>query len=149
MAPRLRALRHDRGARLIDVSAATGIPVSTLSRLESGQRQPNIRQILALATTYRVTTDELIGAPPSDEPRVTARPVTRDGKTLIPLTRRAGGIQILAPGEVAEFDTRLPHWIDAADAASVEVLALLGLQGERARVRARSRRVAGQLARVD
>jgi transcriptional regulator with XRE-family HTH domain len=34
--PRLRALRLERGATLTQLSATTGISVSTLSRLESG-----------------------------------------------------------------------------------------------------------------
>jgi hypothetical protein len=50
---------------------------------------------------------------------------------------------VLAPGEAAEFDTRVPHWFGAADAGSVEFLSLFGKQGERAHVRARSTRTSG------
>jgi transcriptional regulator with XRE-family HTH domain len=39
--PRLRALRRDRGITLADLAATTGVSESTLSRLESGQRQPS------------------------------------------------------------------------------------------------------------
>jgi transcriptional regulator with XRE-family HTH domain len=46
----------------------------------------------------------------------------------------------MGPGEVAEFDTRLPHWFGAADNQPVEVLSLLGRQGERIHVRAASSR---------
>ena len=46
----------------------------------------------------------------------------------------------LGPGEVAEFDTRLPHWFGAADDEPVEILSLLGRQGERIHVRAAPRR---------
>lgn len=42
----------------------------------------------------------------------------------------------LRPGEVAEFDTRHPHWFGPADDRPVEVLSLLGKQGERMHVRA-------------
>ncbi|MCA5893741.1 XRE family transcriptional regulator [Isoptericola sp. NEAU-Y5] len=38
----------------------------------------------------------------------------------------------LSPGEVAEFDTSLPHWLGNADAGGVEVLVLFGPQGTRA-----------------
>lgn len=38
----------------------------------------------------------------------------------------------LGPGEAAEFDTRVPHWIGSANETSAEVLALMGLQGEKA-----------------
>jgi transcriptional regulator with XRE-family HTH domain len=43
-------------------------------------------------------------------------------------------------GEVAEFDTRLPHWFGAAGGRPVEILSLLGKQGERIHVRAGPRR---------
>jgi transcriptional regulator with XRE-family HTH domain len=44
---------------------------------------------------------------------------------------------ILGPGEVAEFDTRVPHWFGSTGAAAVEVLSLFGPQGERLHVRAK------------
>jgi hypothetical protein len=46
-----------------------------------------------LARAYGVQIDELVGAPPTGDPRVHLRPVTRNGMTMVPLTRRAGGIQ--------------------------------------------------------
>ncbi|GHH76753.1 hypothetical protein GCM10018793_23210 [Streptomyces sulfonofaciens] len=45
----------------------------------------------------------------------------------------------LAPGEVAEFDTHVPHWLGPADDQPVELLVLFGRQGERAHLRARTR----------
>ena len=44
----------------------------------------------------------------------------------------------LGAGEVAEFDTRLPHWFGSADGNAAEVLSLFGKQGESAHVRAKS-----------
>lgn len=41
----------------------------------------------------------------------------------------------LPPGEAAEFDTSLPHWLGSADGGVVELLILYGLQGVRAHVR--------------
>ncbi|MFC4464529.1 helix-turn-helix domain-containing protein [Streptomyces xiangluensis] len=41
----------------------------------------------------------------------------------------------LPPGEAAEFDTSLPHWLGSADGGVVELLILFGLQGVRAHVR--------------
>lgn len=46
----------------------------------------------------------------------------------------------MGPGEAAEFDTHLPHWFGAAGDHPVEVLSLLGRQGERIHVRAAPRR---------
>jgi transcriptional regulator with XRE-family HTH domain len=91
--PRLRALRKQRETTLADLSTATGISVSTLSRLESGSRRPTLELLLPLARAHGVTLDELVGAPPTGDPRIHLRPVTRHGMTMLPLTRRAGGIQ--------------------------------------------------------
>jgi len=41
----------------------------------------------------------------------------------------------LESGEVAEFDTHVPHWFGSADGRPAEVLSLFGRQGERAHVR--------------
>lgn len=91
--PRLRALRRQRGTTLTDLSAETGVSVSTLSRLESGARRPTLELLLPLARAHGVTLDELVGAPPTGDPRIHLRPVTRHGMTVLPLTRRVGGIQ--------------------------------------------------------
>lgn len=91
--PRLRALRQRRDVTLADLSAETGISVSTLSRLESGQRRPNLELLLPLAKAHGVPLDELVGAPETGDPRIHLRPVVRNGRTFVPLTRRAGGIQ--------------------------------------------------------
>jgi transcriptional regulator with XRE-family HTH domain len=46
----------------------------------------------------------------------------------------------MKPGEVAEFDTRVPHWFGAAGDRPVEILSILGREGERIHVRAAPRR---------
>lgn len=43
---------------------------------------------------------------------------------------------LLSPGEVVEFDTRIPHWFGATSAGPVEFLCLVGKHGERAHVHA-------------
>jgi transcriptional regulator with XRE-family HTH domain len=45
---------------------------------------------------------------------------------------------ILSAGEAVEFDTRVPHWFGSTGDGSAEILSLLGKQGERMRVRAKS-----------
>jgi transcriptional regulator with XRE-family HTH domain len=47
---------------------------------------------------------------------------------------------VLEAGEVAEFDTRVPHWITNAGPGPAEALSLFGPQGERMHVRARPTR---------
>ena len=179
--PRLRALRQERGVTLSGLAATTGISVSTLSRLESGGRRATLELLLPLARAYQVPLDELVGAPPTGDPRVYARPLSRFGQTILPLSRQAGGLQafkhvipagpvkqpdpkthegyewlyvlhghlrlvlgehdlVLPEGEAAEFDTRVPHWAGSVDEHPVELLALLGRQGERAHLRIRTRR---------
>jgi transcriptional regulator with XRE-family HTH domain len=98
---RLRAVRQRRSVTLTELSDVTGISVSTLSRLESGQRRPTLELLLQLATAHGVPIDELVGAPPVGDPRVHPRPISRDGKTLIPLSRQADGVQaikLIIPG---------------------------------------------------
>ena len=177
--PRLRALRSERGATLTEIADDTGISVSTLSRLESGGRRPTLELLLPLARAYGVALDELVDVPAPADPRVHGHPIRRDGMTLVPLTRQAGGLQaykqlfpprwqvgnteqkvhdgyewlyvlsgrirlllgardfVLGPGEVVEFDTRVPHAFSNPFAEPAETLILVGPQGERMHVRAR------------
>ncbi|WP_414929979.1 helix-turn-helix domain-containing protein [Tsukamurella pseudospumae] len=173
--PRLRAIRQERDITLTAVAEATGISVSTLSRLEGGTRKPTLELLLPLARTYGLPLDELVDAPETGDPRVRLKPVRHGDRTVVPLTRRAGGLRtfkevirprpgdgaaptpvshpgyhwvyvldgalrlilgekemVIKPGEVIEFDTRLPHWFGSADGKPVEYLGIYGPQGERA-----------------
>jgi len=108
--PRLKRLRLRRAITLADLSEQTGISVSTLSRLEAGLRRPTLEQLLPLASAYGATLDELVDAPATGDPRINLRPVAgHNGATILPLTRRPGGIQaykfILPTGD----DTREPE----------------------------------------
>lgn len=178
--PRLRALRLASGATLAELAATTGISVSTLSRLESGQRRPTLELLLPLARAHQVALDELVDAPETGDPRVRMKPIRRHGRTFVPLTRRPGGVQSfkvvvpphdprppyepqvhegyewiyvlsgrlhlrlggraldLGPGEVVEFDTRVPHVVANRTDEPVEFLGLFGPQGERMHVRSPS-----------
>jgi transcriptional regulator with XRE-family HTH domain len=78
---------------LADLASAAGVSASLLSRLESGLRRPTLDVLLALARVHRVTLDDLVGAPPTGDPRIHLRPSTRYGMTWLPLTSRRGGIQ--------------------------------------------------------
>jgi hypothetical protein len=44
---------------------------------------------------------------------------------------------ILGPGEVAELDTRIPHWFGSTGDEPTGVLSVFGPQGERMQTRAR------------
>ncbi len=93
LGPRLRQLRLEREATLTDLAEETGISVSTLSRLEAGQRRPTLELLLPLARAHRVPLDELVDAPDTGDPRIRATPIHRHGRTYLPLTRRPGGLQ--------------------------------------------------------
>jgi transcriptional regulator with XRE-family HTH domain len=176
--PRLRRLRDKRGLTLAALAETTGISISTLSRLESGQRRPSLELLLPLAGAYQVPMDELVGAPEVGDPRVRMTPRNMaGGGVYVPLSRTPGPLQaykmiipdrgsepdlrthegyewiyvldgrlrlvlaehdvVLTSGQVAEFDTRVPHWFGSADGRPVEVLSLFGRQGERMHVRAK------------
>jgi transcriptional regulator with XRE-family HTH domain len=107
--PRLRRIRKEREVTLAALAEATGISVSTLSRLESGLRRPSLELLLPIAQAHQVPLDELVGAPPAGDPRVRAKPIVRDGRTLWPLTRQPGGLQaykVLEPQRSLEPDPR-------------------------------------------
>lgn len=94
VAPRLKQLRQRRDITLSDLAEETGISTSTLSRLEAGLRRPTLEQLLPLARAYGVTLDELVDAPPTGDPRINLRPIpTGDGRSILALSRRPGGIQ--------------------------------------------------------
>jgi transcriptional regulator with XRE-family HTH domain len=88
VAPRLRELRRRRGYTLAELSSATGISTSTLSRLESGLRKPTLDLLIRLATAYRANLDDLVGAPQIADPRIHPKPIYRNGRAIIPLTKQ-------------------------------------------------------------
>ncbi|MDT9700570.1 XRE family transcriptional regulator [Streptomyces sp. P17] len=92
--PRLKQMRKEREVTLAALSEATGISVSTLSRLESGLRKPSLELLLPIAQAHQVALDELVGAPAVGDPRVRGvKPIERYGRTHWPLTRQPGGLQ--------------------------------------------------------
>src|SRR3954470_16648654 len=91
--PRLRELRQERELTLAELSEGTGISVSTLSRLEAGQRKPTLELLLPIARVHQVQLDELVGEAPPEDPRVRLQPIRHGDMTMVPLTRRPGGLQ--------------------------------------------------------
>ncbi|MFD3730154.1 helix-turn-helix domain-containing protein [Streptomyces sp. NPDC058632] len=107
--PRLRRIRKEREVTLAALSEATGISVSTLSRLESGLRKPSLELLLPIAQAHQVALDELVGAPPVGDPRIRAKPFQQGGRTYWPLTRQPGGLQaykVLEPQRTFEPEPR-------------------------------------------
>ncbi|HEY4095670.1 MAG TPA: XRE family transcriptional regulator [Baekduia sp.] len=92
---RLRELRSEQGLTLQQVAERASIDVSTLSRLEAGKRRLALDHLPALAAALGVSTDDLLGARPAQDPRIREAPRTIRGLTMWPLTRRgpAAGLQ--------------------------------------------------------
>src|SRR3954452_799487 len=82
---RLRELRLAGGLTLRDVAARAHLDVSTLSRLENGQRRLVLDHLPPLADALGVSTDELLGPTPVVDPRVTSAPIRRNGLVMWPL----------------------------------------------------------------
>ena len=73
--PRLKSWRLKRGLTLDDLSELTAISASTISRLESGKRAPNLELVVPLARALRLELDDLVprSVPDPRVPRLTKR----------------------------------------------------------------------------
>ncbi|MFH0240968.1 helix-turn-helix domain-containing protein [Streptomyces sp. HK10] len=91
VAPRLRDLRRRGGLTLEAAAERLDLSPAHLSRLETGQRQPSLPLLLALARTYGTTVADLLGeTPPDRDPVIRAgrvEPVEAGGWVY----RQAGG----------------------------------------------------------
>jgi transcriptional regulator with XRE-family HTH domain len=88
---RLRELRAERGLTLQQVATRASLDVSTLSRLETGKRRLALDHVPALAAALGVSSDDLLGSGPPQDPRVRSEPIRRHGLVMWPLTHRDAG----------------------------------------------------------
>jgi len=88
IAPRLRRFRDRKGITLEELSKATGISKSTLSRLESGLRKPSLELLLPLVAALGIGLDDIVTSPRVEDPRVPAESTRKDGRVLTPLTQK-------------------------------------------------------------
>ncbi|WP_406064161.1 helix-turn-helix domain-containing protein [Streptomyces sp. NBC_01077] len=150
VAPQLRALRRRRGLTLEAAAQRAGLSPAHLSRLETGNRQPSLPMLLALARIYGTTVSELLGETlPERDPVVRAgrsEPVEADGwiyrqlggagralqclRVHVPYATRADIVRV-HPGEewihVLEGRVRLAlgeavHILDPGDSAHFDSL---------------------------
>lgn len=87
--PALRDLRKQRGLTLAEVSERTGLPVSTLSKLETGKMSLTYDKLKRLAAGMQVDVSDLLGA----DAKTDSQPVS------------AGRRSISRAGEGHELDT--------------------------------------------
>ncbi|MFF4118145.1 helix-turn-helix domain-containing protein [Streptomyces sp. NPDC001714] len=66
VAPQLRSLRRRAGLTLEAAARDAGLSPAHLSRLETGQRQPSLPMLLALARVYSTTVSDLLGETVAD-----------------------------------------------------------------------------------
>lgn len=178
--PRLKSWRQKRDMTLAELSEATGISSSTISRLEAGKRAPNLELVVPIARALRLELDDIVPrkAPDPRVARTTSRagetryetlspesspvqtykvtlPANPAGVTAVPDPRVHDGQEwlyvlsgrlrlvlgeqdvTLGPGEAAEFDTRIPHWMSATGAGPTEFLSIFSKEGKRIHLRAR------------
>lgn len=87
---RLRRLRDKKNLSLADLSRATGISKSTLSRLESGQRKPSLELLLPITAALAVPLDDVVAAPRIIDPRMPQEAHRSGGRVIVPLSRIQG-----------------------------------------------------------
>ncbi|MFJ3905273.1 helix-turn-helix domain-containing protein [Streptomyces sp. NPDC090025] len=99
VAPQLRALRRRRGLTLEAAAQRAGLSPAHLSRLETGNRQPSLPMLLALARIYGTTVSELLGeVAPERDPVIRgarAEPVEADGWVYRPAGAAGRAMQAL------------------------------------------------------
>ncbi|MFR9800496.1 helix-turn-helix domain-containing protein [Streptomyces sp. MS06] len=99
VAPQLRALRRRAGLTLEAAARAAGLSPAHLSRLETGQRQPSLPMLLALARVYGTTVSELLGETVADRDAVVRHagmePTTAGGWTYRQAGAQGRGMQAL------------------------------------------------------
>ncbi|MGN0095479.1 MAG: helix-turn-helix domain-containing protein [Corynebacterium sp.] len=118
--PRLRRMRTSRGMTLSAVSGRTGLSVSALSRVETGNRQPTLDILIPLAQVYEATLDQLVAPPQTGDPRVNLRPRSlAGGGTIVPLTGYPGRVQVFKH----VLGPRTPHLVSHQGHAWLHVLA--------------------------
>jgi len=180
--PRLKSWREKRSMTLAELSTATGISSSTLSRLEAGKRAPNLELVVPVARALNLNLDDIVPrtAPDPRVSRSTKRvgeiqyeslspdaspvqtykvrfPAKPAGITGVPEPKAHDGQEwlyvlsghlrlvigeqdiTLGPGEAAEFDTRIPHWLSATGSGPAEILSIFSKEGKRIHLRARPR----------
>lgn len=108
---RLRSIRESRRLTLATVSEASGISISTLSRLESGSRRPHLDLLLPLARVYRLTLDDLVDAPALGDPRIRPRPRLREGVVTVPLSGGDGPWEAFKQVHPPAPDADIRQWV--------------------------------------
>ncbi|WP_371668031.1 XRE family transcriptional regulator [Streptomyces sp. NBC_00289] len=99
VAPQLRSLRRRASLTLEAAARTAGLSPAHLSRLETGQRQPSLPMLLALARIYGTTVSELLGETLAERDAVVRgadmEPTEAGGWTYWPAGAPGRGMQAL------------------------------------------------------
>lgn len=125
----LRDLRKERGLTLLEASERTGLPVSTLSKIENSKMSISYDKLLCICKGLEVDIAQLFGADAPAEP--VAPRAAFSGRRSI--TRAGGGYAIETPN--------YGHLYPAADLLNKQIIPIV------AEVRARSLKEFGELIR--
>jgi len=110
--PRLKSWRNRRNLTLDELSTATGISTSTISRLEAGKRAPNLELVVPIARALRLELDDIIPRPAPD-PRIR------------PVTKRVGAVSYMAlspeSAPLQTYKMTLPPSVESAAAPEPKV----------------------------
>ncbi len=108
---RLRLLRETRGLSIHALARLSGLSTPHLSRIESGDRQPSIGTLLALAATLGVSAGDLLEGPAALQSPVQTpgEPFDQDGAWVTPLGQSGHNLEsfrIELPGGIATWPTQ-------------------------------------------
>jgi transcriptional regulator with XRE-family HTH domain len=141
--PSLELLLPIAQAHQIPLDELVGAPDVGDPRIRLKPQQRNGRVVVALTQQPRgMHTWKVIISPERGRPELR----THEGYEWLYVL--AGELRLIlanhditmGAGEVAEFDTSVPHWFGASGDQPVEILSILSRQGERIHVRAAPRR---------
>lgn len=112
--------------------------VSRTTRDVGGIRYESLSPVSSPVQTYKVTfPPHPLGVAAMPQPKV------HDGQEWLYVM--SGRLRLvlgdqdvtLGPGEAAEFDTRVPHWLSSAGPGATEILSIFSKEGKRIHLRAR------------
>lgn len=144
--PSLEVLLPLAQAYRVPLDDLVGAPEVGDPRIRPRARRVNGRTVLPLTRPGGVQAWKILIPTSQSKPR----PRSHDGfEWLYVLSGRMRLVVgdrdlVLGVGEVAEFDTQVPHWFGSTGDGPAEVLSIFGRPGERMLVRARSGEARGQ-----
>lgn len=114
--PRLRGMRRARGLTLSAVANRSGVSMSALSRIETGNRRPTLDVLIPLARVYDESLDRIVAAPETGDRRIHLEPqALAEGGIVVPLTEHPGRVRafkhVLGPREPRLAAHRGSAWL--------------------------------------